>query len=234
KWWTSHYDDYDMFMEAGAAGELGRRRGLEQVGFWRKILEHPNYDAYWRDQAVDKILANQPLKVPVMLVHSLGDQEDIYGDLAVYKQIKPKDTNNDKVFLVMGPWHHGQEIRDGSSLGAIKFDSDTALYFRREILRPFLDQYLKDGAPKADVPPVVAFETGTNKWLRLPAWPSGCPRGCAVRPTPLYLSSGLKVGFNAPASGGAAYEEYVSDPAKPVPYRARPIDNSPVWRSSSA
>jgi len=226
RWWTSHFDEYDMYMQAGSAGELGRRRGLEQVGFWRKILEHPSYDAYWQDQAVDKILAAQPLKVPVMLVHSLWDQEDIYGDIAVYKAIKPKDTNNDKVFLVMGPWHHGQEIRDGSALGAIKFDSDTALYFRREILRPFLDQYLKDGAPKADMPPVVAFETGTNAWLRLPSWPSGCARGCAVRATPLYFNAGLKLSFNAPASGDAAYEEYVSDPAKPVPYRARPIDGT--------
>jgi uncharacterized protein len=227
KWWTSHFDDYDMFMEAGSAGELGRRRGLEQVGFWRKILEHPAYDAYWRDQAVDKILATQPLKVPVMLVHSLWDQEDIYGDIAVYKAIKPKDTNNDKVFLVMGPWHHGQEIRDGSSLGAIKFDSDTALYFRREILRPFLDQYLKDAAPKADMPPVVAFETGTNKWLRLPAWPAGCASGCTVRATPLYFNAGLKLSLNIPLSREPApYEEYVSDPAKPVPYRARPIDGT--------
>ncbi|HXU38921.1 MAG TPA: CocE/NonD family hydrolase [Blastocatellia bacterium] len=228
KWWTSHFDDYDMFMQAGSAGELGRRRGLEQVGFWRKILEHPSYDAWWQDQAVDKILATQPLKVPVMLVHSLWDQEDIYGDIAVYKAIKPKDTHNDKVFLVMGPWHHGQEIRDGSSLGAVRFDSDTALYFRREILRPFLDQYLKDGAPKADMPPVVAFETGTNKWLRLPSWPAGCPSGCAVRPTNLYFNAGLMLSFNAPASGDSAYEEYLSDPAKPVPYRARPID-SPSW-----
>ena len=130
KWWSSHFDDYDMFMQAGSAGELGRSRGLEQVGFWRKILEHPAYDAFWRDQAVDKILAAQPLKVPVMLVHSLWDQEDIYGAIAVYKAIKPKDTNNDKVFLVMGPWHHGQEIDDGSTLGALKFDSDTGLYFR--------------------------------------------------------------------------------------------------------
>jgi putative CocE/NonD family hydrolase len=225
KWWTSHFDDYDMFMEAGSAGELGRRRGLEQVGFWRKILEHPSYDAYWRDQAVDQILAKQPLKVPVMLVHSLWDQEDIYGDIAVYKAIKPKDTSNDKVFLVMGPWHHGQQIREGSSLGAIKFDSDTALYFRREILRPFLDQYLKDSAPRADIPPVIAFETGTNQWRRLPSWPAGCPSGCAVRATPLYLNAGLKLSFSAPAAG-AAYEEYISDPSKPVPYRARPIDGT--------
>jgi putative CocE/NonD family hydrolase len=228
KWWTSHFDDYDMFMEAGSAGELGRRRGLEQVGFWRKLLAHPSYDGWWQDQAVDKILAAQPLKVPVMLVHSLWDQEDIYGDIAVYKAIKPKDTNNDKVFLVMGPWHHGQEIRDGSSLGAIKFNSDTALTFRQEILRPFLDYYLKD-APKPDIAPVMAFETGTNKWQRLPSWPAGCPSGCTVKPTPLYLNSDLKADFGAPKSSSSPYEEYISDPAKPVPYRARPIDGT-TWR----
>ena len=230
-WWTSHFDEYDMFMETGSAGELGRRRGLEQVGFWRKLLEHPAYDAFWRDQAVDKILAAQPLTVPVMLVHSLWDQEDIYGAIAVYKAIKPKDAAGDKVFLVMGPWYHGQSIRDGSSLGALKFNSDTALHFRQEILRPFLDQYLKDGAPRADVPPVVAFETGTNVWRRLPSWPAGCASGCTVQPTPLYLASGLKAGFSAPASGGAPFEEYVSDPTKPVPYRPRPIRPSggPGW-----
>ncbi|HKA18653.1 MAG TPA: CocE/NonD family hydrolase [Blastocatellia bacterium] len=226
KWWTSHFDDYDMFMEAGSAGELGRRRGLEQVGFWRKILEHPSYDAFWHDQAVDKILATQPLKVPVMLVHSLWDQEDIYGDIAVYKAIKPKDKNNNMVFLVLGPWHHGQEIRDGSTLGALKFNSDTALTFRRDILRPFLDQYLKDNAPKADVPPVVAFESGTNVWRRLPSWPSGCENGCTVRPTPLYFNDGLKLSFEAPKGSDAAFDEYISDPAKPVPFRARPIDGS--------
>ncbi|MDT5156219.1 MAG: uncharacterized protein QOH51_576 [Acidobacteriota bacterium] len=224
KWWTSHFDDYDMFMQAGSAGELGRRRGLEQVGFWRKLLEHPAYDAFWREQAVDKILGAQPLKVPVMLVHSLWDQEDIYGAIAVYKAIEPKDTNNDKVFLVLGPWHHGQEIREASTLGAVKFNSDTALTFRREILRPFLDHYLKDDAPKADVAPVTAFETGTNTWRRLQSWPAGCTTGCTVRATPLYLNTGLKLGFTAPTAGDTPFEEYISDPSKPVPYRARPID----------
>jgi putative CocE/NonD family hydrolase len=223
KWWSSHFDDYDMYMQAGSAGELGRKRGLEQVGFWRKILEHPTYDAFWRDQAVDQILAAQPLKVPVMLVHSLWDQEDIYGAIAVYKAIKPKDTNNDKVFLVMGPWHHGQEIDDGSALGALRFNSDTGLYFRQDILRPFLDQYLKDGSPKADIPPVIAFETGTNAWRRLTAWPAGCVSGCTVRSTPLYLTAGLKLGFAAPKPGDSGFDEYISDPAKPVPFRARPI-----------
>ena len=237
KWFTSHFDDYDMFLEFGSAGELGRRRGMEQVGFWRKILEHPAYDAYWKDQAVDRVLAAQPLKVPVMLVHSLWDQEDIYGAIAVYKAIKPKDTGNDKVFLVMGPWHHGQEIREGSALGALRFGSDTALTFRREVLRPFLDQYLKDGAPKADIPPVVAFETGTNTWRRLPAWPAGCASGggCSIKATPLYLGAGAKLGFAAPKSGDSEFEEYVSDPARPVPFHSRPVvpeswDKGQGWR----
>src|SRR5687767_14774965 len=227
-WWNSHFDEYDLFLQAGSAGELGRRRGMEQLGFWRQLVAHPSYDAYWRDQAVDKILAAQPLKVPVMLVHSLWDQEDSYGAPAVYKAIEPKDTANDKVFLVIGPWNHGQAIWDGSSLGALRFGADTALTFRREVLRPFLDQHLKDGAPKADIAPVVAFETGTNTWRRLNAWPAG-------KPTPLYLAASGKVGFAAPAAGGAAFAEYVSDPAKPVPYISRPAfpsghDAGKTWK----
>ena len=222
KWWTSHFDDYDMFLQAGSAGELGRRRGMEQIGFWRKLVEHPSYDAFWREQAVDKILAARPLKVPVMLVHSLWDQEDIYGAIAVYQQIEPKDANNDKVFLVMGPWHHGQEIKAGNTLGAINFNSDTALTFRREVLRPFLDHYLKSDAPPMNVAPVTAYETGTNTWRRFESWPQG-------RATRLYLQAGSRVSFTAPAADGSAFDEYISDPAKPVPYRARPIDNT-SWR----
>ncbi len=226
KWWTSHFDDYDMYMQAVSAGEIGRRRGMEQVGFWNKLVEHPAYDAWWQDQAMDKLLAKEPLKVPVMLVHSLWDQEDIYGAPAVYKALKPKDIANDKVYIVMGPWHHGQEIRDGSQLGEIKFDSDTGLYFRRKILRPFLDHFLKDGAPPMSIAPVTAFETGTNEWRRLDAWP----------PSPstkaLYLNAGLKVSFNPPKPGDAVAEEYVSDPFKPVTFRPRP--NHPIQDSTGS
>ena len=234
KWWSGHQDDYDLYMEAGSAGELAQRHGMEQIGFWRKILAHPAYDAFWREQAMDRILAAQPLKTPVMLVHSLWDQEDIYGALAVYKAIKPKDTANDKVFLVMGPWHHGQEIAEGSSLGAIKFHSDTALYFRQQVLRPFLDHYLKDDAPVSGVAPVTAFETGTNTWLRLPAWPAGCSGACRIEPTPFYLQAQGRAGFSAPKTEQAAFDEYLSDPAKPVPFRSRPsqpvgYDNGLTW-----
>jgi uncharacterized protein len=221
KWWTDHHDDYDLYME-GSAGDLAASHGMDQLGFWQKILAHPSYDSFWSQQAMDKILGARPLSIPVMLVHSLWDQEDIYGAIAVYQALEPKDTNNDKVFLVMGPWHHGQEIEDGSSLGAIDFDANTSRQFQREILLPFLDHYLKDGAPADDVAPVNAFLTGENRWERLDRWPSGCASGCTVQPTPLYLRAGLRVGFNPPTAGDAAFDEYLSDPSKPVPYRARP------------
>jgi predicted acyl esterase len=113
KWWSNYHDDYDLYLQMGSSGELGRSHGMQQIGFWNKIVAHPNYDAFWSDQAVDKVLANQPLKVPVMLVHSLWDAEDIYGAMAVYKVIKPKDVNGDKVKLVLGPWYHGQGIDEG-------------------------------------------------------------------------------------------------------------------------
>jgi uncharacterized protein len=222
RWWTDHFDDYDQYMSAGSAGALGKAHGLEQTGFWRQILAHPSYDAWWRQQAVDKVLAERPLTIPVMLVHSLWDQEDIYGAIAVYQALEPKDTHNDKVFLVIGPWHHGQEIEDGSSLGAITFDANTSLYFQRNVLLPFLDHYLQDGAPPDSVAPVTAFVTGTNRWEHLTAWPAGCASGCTIAPARLYLSAGLKAGFTAPAARDAAFDEYVSDPAKPVPFRARP------------
>jgi predicted acyl esterase len=249
KWWTTHFDDYDMYMKAGSAGELGRQRGLEQVGFWRKLVEHPAYDSFWQQQAVDKLLAKEPLKVPVMLVHSLWDQEDIYGAMAVYKAIEPKDANNDKVFLVMGPWHHGQEIADGSSLGAIKWGSDTALYFRQKVLRPFLDHYLQDNEPKMDVAPVTAFQTGTNEWRTYQSWPlsfspndldDATARESTVKRVttlpahplhPLYLREGWKLSDNPQPSqiGQTArvpYDEYVSDPMKPVTNRIRPVPTS--------
>ncbi len=221
KWWTDHHDDYDLYLE-GSAGDLAASHGMDQLGFWQKILAHPSYDSFWSQQALDKILGARPLSIPVMLVHSLWDQEDIYGAIAVYQALEPKDTNNDKVFLVMGPWHHGQEIEDGSSLGAIDFDANTSLQFQRAILLPFLDHYLKDGAPSDDVAPVNAFLTGANRWERLDSWPSGCSSGCTVRPAPFYLQAGFHAGFTAPVAGGAPFDEYVSDPAKPVPYRARP------------
>lgn len=220
-WLSSNFDDYDTYMNAGSAGDLGKQRNMDQIGFWKKVTEHPAYDDFWRGQAVDRVLADEPLTVPTMLVASLWDQEDIYGAPAVYKVLAPKDKNHDKLFFVLGPWHHGQEIEEADSLGAIKFRSDTGLYFREHILAPFLAHYLQDNAPAVGVVPVTAFETGTNHWRQLKSWPSGCENGCAPKPTPLYLQADAKLAFSTPSSG-EAFDEYVSDPAKPVPFRTRP------------
>ncbi|HEY1874594.1 MAG TPA: CocE/NonD family hydrolase [Steroidobacteraceae bacterium] len=221
-WQSGSFDDFDQYLRAASAGELGRQHGMDQIGFWRKVVEHPAYDSFWREQAMDHILASAPLTVPTMLVAGLWDQEDIYGAIAVYKALYAAPGNREKLFLVLGPWYHGQQIEEASALGPIRFGSDTGLYFRRQILAPFLARYLKDDAPSpAAVAPVMAFRTGTNTWERLPSWPSACDGECRPRATPLYLHHEGKLGFDAPVSGGA-FDEYVSDPAKPVPFRARP------------
>jgi len=221
KWWSSQFDDYDLYMQAVSAGNLAKLHGMEQLGFWNKVLAHPAYDSFWSDQAVDKVLAARPLTVPVMLVHSLWDQEDIYGAMAVYAALQGRDSGG-MVKLVMGPWHHGQSIGEGSSLGPIRFGGDTAKHFREKVLRPFLAQYLIDGAPSANLPAVTAFETGTNQWRKFDRWPPACEQGCATGTRSLYLQPDSGLAFAAP-SAGAAYSEYVSDPAHPVPFRARPI-----------
>jgi uncharacterized protein len=222
KWWSDHFDDYESWLAAGSAGEMAHQRGLDQVGFYQKFLAHPAYDAFWQEQALDKLLAKEPLSVPVMLVHSLWDQEDIYGALHVFRAIKPKDTDNSKVFLVMGPWFHHQQLLQGNAIGDIRFSEDTAAYFRHTLVRQFFDHFLKDDAPRADLAPVTAFETGTNRWQRLSAWPPRSEDG-HIDMVRLYFQPAGKLGFSAPGPAEPDFEQYLSDPAKPVPFLRRPI-----------
>ena len=219
KWWQSEQDDYDFYMRGGSAGALGEAHGLTQMGFWNKVIAHPAYDGFWQAQAMDQILAKQPITVPILLVGSLWDAEDIYGYMAMWKALKPKDTGN-LVRLSIGPWYHGQGIDEGSSLGAVKFGMDTSKWWRRHVLAPTLAHYLKDEAPPLDVATVTAFETGTNEWRNFETWPAA-----NAKAMPLYLKPNGALGFEA-SGGAAATVDYVSDPAKPVPYRARPIKNS--------
>jgi putative CocE/NonD family hydrolase len=221
-WTPPRYDAYETWLTAGSAGALASSVGMDQLPFWRRLTEHPAYDAYWSGQAVDKILGRQPLTVPTLYVHSQWDQEDIYGATAAYAATEPKDIHNDKNFLVIGPWRHGGGNGDGSSLGAIKFQGDTGLWFRRNVLLPFLDAHLKDGAAPAEIAPVTAYETGANVWRRYDRWPQSCASGCPYGSKPLYLTAKAGLSFEKPA-GGPAFDTYVSDPAKPVTYRPRPI-----------
>jgi uncharacterized protein len=230
------YEDYDNFLRAGSAGDFAMASGLNQLPWWHKIAEHPAYDAFWQEQALDNKMREQPLKVPTMWIQGLWDQEDMWGAIHSYLAVKPKDTRNDMNFLVMGPWRHSGVNYEGYSLGPLKWEGDTALQFRRDVLKPFFDQYLKDGAPKADTPPVFIYNTGENHWDRLKSWPPACETGCAAKSKPLFLTSGFGLSFDPPAGHDSnalgSYDEYVSDPSKPVPYLPRPIvfADGDAWR----
>jgi putative CocE/NonD family hydrolase len=223
---TGAYDDYDAFLRAGSTADFAHIYGVDQLNFTKKLFEHPAYDSYWQEQALDRILARKPLTVPTMTVVGRWDQEDIYGAYATYAAVEPKDKDNKLNSLVVGPWRHSGVNYEGSSLGALKFTGDTAREFRREVMLPFFNQYLKDGAPGFDTPPVWSYQTGVNRWRRLEQWP------LAQSSTPIYLKAGFALGFEKSADKAAAYDEYVSDPAKPVPFVPRPVrmGEGTVWK----
>ena len=216
------YDDYETFRRAGSAGAFARTHGLDQLPWTQKIMEHAAYDMFWQGQALDKLVAERPSRVPTMWIQGLWDQEDMWGAIHSYLALKKKGQT-DHNYLVMGPWSHCQCDRDGYNLGPLKWDGDTALQFRRDVLRPFFDQYLKTGAPKADTPPVFIYNTGENHWERLKSWPPACESGCSATMKPLYLQAGFGLSFDKPGAAGAASDSYLSDPAKPVPYIPRPL-----------
>lgn len=219
-------DDYTNFLRVGSAGDFARRGGLDQLPFWKKVEAHPAYDEFWQGQALDHIMARVPLKVPTMWLQGLWDQEDMWGAIHSYEAVEPKDTHNDKNYLVMGPWRHSQVNYDGYSLGPLLWDGNTTYQFRRDVLLPFFNQYLLDGAPKADTPPVFIYNTGENHWDKLKSWPLSCEGKCEHKPKPLYLSADGALSFDAPSEGAVKFDEYASDPAKPVPYRPRPVSPS--------
>jgi putative CocE/NonD family hydrolase len=223
---TGTWDDYDAFLRAGSTADFAHIYGIDQLNFAKKLFEHPAYDSYWQEQALDRILAKKPLTVPTMTVVGRWDQEDIYGAYATYAAVEPKDKDNKLNSLVVGPWRHSGVNYEGSSLGALKFTGDTAREFRREVMLPFFNQYLKDGAPGFDTPPVWSYQTGVNRWRRLEQWP------LAQSSTPVYLKAGFGLGFDKSSDKTAAYDEYVSDPAKPVPFVPRPVrmGEGTVWK----
>jgi uncharacterized protein len=227
-WFSSAYDDYDTFMRFGSAGAYGSAMGMQQLPFWDRLTEHPAYDEFWQDQAVDKILARAPLTVPTLLVDGEWDQEDIYGAPAVFAAVKRNDNGN--AHLVIGPWFHGEENGAATTLGPLDWGFDTGKWFRENILLPFLDEHLK-GGPPANIARVTAFEVGPDQWQRLNDWPQACVTGCAAALTPLYLSADRGLAFQPPAQG---VDAYVSDPAKPVTYRERPniapYSTGSTWR----
>ncbi len=227
-----NYDDYTNYLELGSAGAFAKYGGIQDLTFYRQLHDHPAYDAYWQDQALDKLIAKVPLTVPVLWEQGLWDQEDMWGANHCYEALEPQDKNNDMNFLVMGPWFHSQINRKGWSLGPLQWTGDTTRQYRK-VLLAFFNQYLKDGAPKADTPPVWVYNTGENHWDRFSKWPLSCGHGCQYKSKPLYLEAEGKLSFDAPAAGAERYSEYVSDPAKPVPFSPRPYNGGEnmAWRT---
>ena len=216
-------DDYDVFLKAGSAWDFAKANGVDKLPFPARMALHPTYDAFWREQALETLLPRHALTVPTLYVASQWDQEDMFGAIGVYEATKASDPSHQRDFLVIGPWRHGGAEGDGSTLGALSFGADTAKYFRQKVLLPFFDAHLKDAAPPAHTPPVTAFETGTNIWRSYDSWPRACESGCPWPSRALWLQPGEKLGFDRPSQSAVDFVEYVSDPAKPVPYRARPI-----------
>ena len=215
-------DMYEAFLSAGSADAMARRIKADQFVTWRKIVDNAAYNEFWRGQAVQEILANKPLKLPVLVVHGLFDQEDNFGGIAAYKALEAQDANNDMIHLAIGPWNHGQSQNEGSTLGALRWDADTSLWFRDKVLQPFWDQHLKGITPAQPVPPVVAFDTGSHEWRTYQRWPADAQ----VTRKKLHLQPNGGLAYaapSAPAANAQQYAEYVSDPAKPVPYRVRPV-----------
>ncbi|KRB82637.1 glutaryl-7-ACA acylase [Sphingomonas sp. Root710] len=215
-------DQYALWLKAGSAGDYVKAYGLDAFPVARKLQEHPAYDDYWKGQAVDKALAARPFTVPMMLVVGQWDQEDSYGAPAVYRALKPKDPDG-RLHLVIGPWRHSGVNYDGTTLGPLRFTGDTALQFRRDVMKPFLDQYVKTNAPRAVTPPVLTYDSGAKRWQPTAAI-------FDTKLTPLYLQTGASLGWDKAAKGG--HDDYVSDPAKPVPFVARPVhwDQADVWK----
>lgn len=211
-----HYDVFAFHLQAGnAAGAARAVLGEAALPAWERMARRVTYDDAWQSNALDRALARlDRVPIPTLNVHAWFDAEDIYGPIAVHTALR--DKPGAPYHLVAGPWEHGQCLGDGSACAAVRWDADTALWFRRKVLLPFLEQHLRNVAPARPLAPVIAFETGANEWRTAQAWP---PPG--AQPRALHLLPGGGLSFDPPARAGA--DAFVSDPAKPVPFRVRPI-----------
>ncbi|HTY37178.1 MAG TPA: CocE/NonD family hydrolase, partial [Bacteroidota bacterium] len=202
-------DVYSFFLSMGPLSNANKLYFKDSVAMWTKMMEHETLDDFWKPMLVSPHLKN--IKPAVMTVGGWFDQEDMLGPLLTYKSI---EKNNPGIAnsLVMGPWFHGEWNRDdGDHLGDLRWGSKTSLWFRENVQLPFFNYYLKGKgeAPKGEA---IVFETGTNVWHQLDAWP---PKGAKEKN--IYLQPGGKLSFESPKSGAAEYSEYISDPSRPVP-----------------
>jgi putative CocE/NonD family hydrolase len=206
-------DGYEFFLNLGPLPNVNRIWFKDQVPIWNEFMQHGTYDEYWKSRNIIPHFNN--IKPAVMTVVGWFDSEDKYGGVNLYQKIE-RDNPNTYNIIVWGPWLHGGWARmDGDTLGHIRFGQKTAVWYRENVEFPFFLYYLK-GKGELKLPEVTAFMTGANEWKSYTAWP---PK--EATPKKLYLHANGKLSFSPPSERGTHYDEYVSDPKKPVPFTAQ-------------
>ncbi len=204
-------DGYQFFLDLGPLSNINKDYFEKDIDFWNDIVAHPNYDEFWQARNILSHLDN--IQAAVMIVGGWFDTEDLYGPLKTYRNVEEKNPDIFNV-LVMGPWSHGAWIRsDGKALGDADFGFQTAEYFRERVLFDFFKHYLKDGENPYEFPEAFVFETGANRWRRFESWP---PQKAERKK--LYFYENETLSFEDNKDRKNVYDEYPSDPNKPVPY----------------
>jgi putative CocE/NonD family hydrolase len=219
-------DAYEWYLNLGALSNVDQKYFHGKIPTWTDFVNEPDYSAFWKRQGFAPWLNR--VTVPILNVAGWWDQEDFYGPIKIYELLERHDTGKQN-FLVVGPWNHGGWSRGaGSNLGRIQFGSPTAAHYRKNILAPFFAHYLKGqgSGPRSEA---LTFRTGDNKWVEHGEWP---PKQ-NITDRKLYFQAGKKLSFaSSPANDSKCFENYVSAPDSPVPYRPRPIQlrtGWPVW-----
>ena len=214
------YDTFDWYLNLGSLANVNAKYLHGKIPTWNDYVAHPDYDEFWKRQTMVPHLNS--VKVPTLNVAGWWDQEDFYGPVRIYDALERFDSKGMN-YLVVGPWRHGGwSGGPGNALGAIPFGSNTAEYFREQVQAPFFAYYLKDKGT-GNFAQALTFETGTNEWRRWDQWPP--TKQTDTRSLLFGASESLALaepGTRRPEPG-AAFDEFVSDPAHPVPYRHRPI-----------
>jgi putative CocE/NonD family hydrolase len=201
-------DGYDLLLNLGPLAEANRKLFGGQARYWQEIIDHPNYDEFWQKRSLWKFMNN--VKCAVLNVGGWFDAEDPMGPFHIYRSVEKKNPGSVNL-ISMGPWSHGGWSRgEGERLGNINFGVKTGEYFREQIQFPFFMRYLKD--KKVELPKAYMFATGVNEWRRHTEWP---PKN--AQEYTLYFKDGGKLDGGLPAETNA-YDEYLSDPNRPVPY----------------
>jgi putative CocE/NonD family hydrolase len=217
----SSWDTYDWYLNLGPLSNVDAKYFKGKVPTWTAFATHPTYDTFWKDRAVQTHLRRAD--VPTLTVGGWWDQEDRFGPLATYKALERSDAAG-KNFLVMGPWNHGGWRSTGRRMAVV--DHGTSEEYLRDFEAPFFAKHLKD-KPGVNVPEARVYDAGTKAWRTFETWP---PAGGTTKS--LYVRSAGRLSFDPPSAGETAFDQFVSDPANPVPYRARPVEQTYDRRGS--